>query len=257
MSVHLVLYSNGEVFDFTKKLTIETINNFTSRNVIIHDYNLEKIKQLEWFHNIKDLPDYLYVEGTRDGYCNSWKPFIVKEVYDKMNEDDILYYVDCSKYFKIGFTENIDKLCEIVNEKKFIAGSVGDDTLNSFIVKNYDFELSVVWNKVLQNNDNSKLLDKKHVLNSWFILKKNDINTNFLNEWIYWCMFKDDKLPLQVPLIIFNHTSDQYIFNMLVHKYKLLVFYKKNISHDDNKNKNRVLEVINNNENTDQYFIYL
>lgn len=31
-----------------------------------------------------------------------------------MNDSDILYYVDSTKYFKNGFTESVDKLCDIV-----------------------------------------------------------------------------------------------------------------------------------------------
>ena len=85
-SINLVLYSHGEPFNSTKIKLIETINKFTNRNVIIHDYDLDRIM----------------------------KSFIVNEVYENMNDSDILYYVDSSRYFKYGFTENVDKLCDIV-----------------------------------------------------------------------------------------------------------------------------------------------
>ena len=39
MSVHLVLYSNNEPFDTTKRLTIQSIGKYTQKQVIIHDYN--------------------------------------------------------------------------------------------------------------------------------------------------------------------------------------------------------------------------
>ncbi len=42
MSIHLVLYSNNEPFNTTKRLAIETIHKYTKRHVIIHNYNLEK-----------------------------------------------------------------------------------------------------------------------------------------------------------------------------------------------------------------------
>jgi hypothetical protein len=126
MSIHLVLYSNNEPFDTTKRLIIQSIHKYTQKQVIIHDYNLEKIKQKDWFQHIKDLPS-IYNNGRRDGYYNAWKAFITKDVYDKMNDDDILYYVDSSQYFKTGFNENIDKLCDIVNEQLCVAGSIGDD----------------------------------------------------------------------------------------------------------------------------------
>ena len=116
MSIHLVVYSNNEPFDTTKKLTIESIYKYTQKQVIVHDYNLEKIKQKEWFNLIKDLPS-INKPGRRDGYYCAYKAFCPYEVYNLMEENDILYYVDSSQYFRTGFTENIDKLCDIVNEK--------------------------------------------------------------------------------------------------------------------------------------------
>ena len=116
MSVHLVLFSNNEPFDTTKRLTIESVHKYTNKDVIIHDYNLEKIKQSDWFHLIKDLPS-INKPGRRDGYYCAYKAFCPYEVYSSMKENDILYYVDSSQYYRTGFTENIDKLCDIVNEK--------------------------------------------------------------------------------------------------------------------------------------------
>ena len=34
MSIHLVLYSNNEPFDTTKRLTIESINNYTQKKLL-------------------------------------------------------------------------------------------------------------------------------------------------------------------------------------------------------------------------------
>lgn len=251
MRVHLVLYSNGEPYNSTKKLTIESIYKHTKNNIIIHDFNLEKIKTLNWFSKIKDLPRFNKI-GRRDGYYNSWKAFITKDVYKKMGKDDILYYVDCSQHYRIGFNENIDKLCEIVNEKGFIAGSVGDDIKNNTI--NCCDNLSV-WDKIIPGNNNSEFLNSMHVLNSWYILKKNDINTQFVNDWVYYTSYTDNQL--KDPLVTYHHTGDQSIFSILVYKYKLLVFYDKHIGHNNNKNKNIVLNIINNSQNVNEHFIYL
>ena len=251
MKVHLVLYSQNEPFDTTKRLTIESVQNFTKRKVIIHDYNLEKIKTKEWFQDISNLPSINKL-GRRDGYYCAYKAFCPYEVYNLMDEDDILYYVDSSQYFRIGFTESIDKLCDIVNEKGFIAGSVGDD------VRNNSFgccDNISVWNKIIPNNDNRKYLNDRHILASWFILRKSEINTCFMKEWIKWCVYKDTELT--DPLITYQHPGDQSIFNILVRKYNFQVFYAKNVGHNTNKNKNIVLHIINNTEDTSAYFINL
>jgi hypothetical protein len=251
MSVHLVLFSNNEPFDTTKRLTIESIDKYTQKQVIIHDYNLEKIKQKEWFQHIKDLPS-IHKPGRRDGYYCAYKAFCPYEVYNLMNDGDILYYVDSSQYFRTGFTENIDRLCDIVKEKGFIAGSVGDD------VRNNSFgccDNIKVWDKIIPNNDNKIYLKDRHVLASWFILQKTEKNTLFMDEWVKWCVYKDEDLP--DPLITYHHPGDQSIFNILVRKYNLPVFYFKGVDHCTNKNKNIVLHVVNNVMNPSDYFIHL
>ena len=39
-----------------QKNVIKTTNNFTNRNVIIHDYNLNRIMKSSWYNKIKELP---------------------------------------------------------------------------------------------------------------------------------------------------------------------------------------------------------
>jgi len=239
MSVHLVLYSNNEPFDTTKRVTIESIHKYTQKEVVIHDYTLEKIKQKEWFNRIKDLPS-IDKSGRRDGYYNSWKAFITKDVYDSIKDDDILYYVDSSQYFPTGFTENIDKLCDIVNETFCVAGSVGQDVKNNSIGC---CDNTMIWNIIIPDKDNNEHLSKLHVLNSWFLFKKCHSNNAFINDWVYFSMYTDNKAIY--PLVTYHHTADQSIFNILVVKHKLPVFYHKHIGHNDNKNKNAVLNVVN------------
>tara|TARA_Y100000389_G_C17446368_1_gene511868 strand:- start:705 stop:1469 length:765 start_codon:yes stop_codon:yes gene_type:complete len=251
-NVHLVLYSNGAVFDSTKHELIQTIKRYSSKNVIVHSYNLNRIKQSTWFNNIESLPELKYGDGRRDGYYNCWKVFIVDEVYKKIGKNDILYYVDCSQYFKNGFTENIDKLCNIVIKEGIIAGSVGIDIRNNSFKCCDNINL---WNKIINNNNNILFLNKPHVLNSWFILIKNSINSKFIDEWKYWCIYKDDEF--KNPLITYHHTADQSIFNILVYKYKFKVFFCNNIGHNKNKDRNIVLRVINNSCDIDKYFIIL
>jgi hypothetical protein len=251
MIVNLVLYSGGEPFNTTKQLIIQSISKFTTKQIIIHNYTLETIKKFDWFEQIKDLPS-VYKEGRRDGYYCAYKAFCCREACKNMNEGDILYYVDCSQHFRTGFTQSIDKLCDIAYEKEFIAGSVGDDVTNGSWTCCHNLD---VWNKIIPNRDNSKYLNYRHILASWFIMKKNNTTTDFLNEFANMCAYKDDKLIH--PLVTYHHTGDQSIFNILVSKYNFFVFYKKGVGHSDNKDRNLVLSVINNAEDDYKYFINL
>lgn len=255
MAVHLVLYANGEPFTTTKQLIIDTIRSFTTRDVVIHDYNLDRIKESKWYLQLEDLLTYKRV-GRRDGYYNAWKPCIIHDVYNSMGDDDILYYVDCSQYYCIGFTESIDRLCNVVEQKGIIAGSVATD------VKNYSIDSCNnidVWHTIIPNITNMyNILHSMHVLNSWFIMKKTSINSEFINEWVYYIFYKKTS-KYSDPFITYHHTVDQSIFNILVLKYNLPVFFDKLTKHDTNKDKNHVLRVLNNapEEAIDSYFIKL
>ena len=251
-NIHLVLYSNNEPYNTTKKLIIDSVNKYTNKNIIIHDYNLEKIKLLDWFVHIKDMI-LINKKWKRDGYYNSWKPFIVRDVYNTIPDNDILYYVDCSKHFKTGFTQYIDNVCDIAFDKGFIAGGVSDNVNNN---TNDCCDKLVVWNIIIPNNNNKNYLSKMHVLNSWFILKKKN-NDTFINDWVYFSCYKFKNQSL----ITYHHTVDQSIFNILVYKHNLYVFHHKKINHRNNKNKNNILKIINKkykkNKNINKYFINL
>lgn len=249
MKVHLVNYSRGEPYSTTQKLINETIKKFTSYEVVIHDYNFEKIQKCEWFKYIEDFPKTTRHggwDGYRDGYYNAWKSFITLDVYNIIDKDDILYYVDSSRYFINGFEHNIDKLCNSAKKYGIIAGSVGNDVKNS----TYNAcDNLYVWDKIIPNSDNYVFLEKMHVLNSWYILVKNEINTSFLEDWVKFS--KEDKL------ITYHHPADQSIFNILVIKYNLEVFYDPLTTHDMNKDRNKVLKILNENDEIDRFFIKL
>ena len=251
INIHLVLYSNGEPYTSTKQKLIDTIKGKTKYNVIIHSDDLDSIKQKEWFKHIRDLPE-IKKAGRRDGYYCNWKPFVVKDAYDLMGQNDILYYVDSSQHYLTGFEEDIDKLIDITIKNDIIAGSVGLNINNNY--KRCCHKLDV-WDRIIPNNDNSIYLDKPHQLSSWFVLTKKDTITNFLNEWIKWTIYKDEKSIY--PLAVLHHTCEQAIMNILVYKYNFKVFCNPKITHNRNKDRNKVLKTINNEDKIDKYFINL
>jgi hypothetical protein len=227
---------------------IDSVVNYSNNNLIIHDYSLEKIKTRPWFKQIEGLANINKL-NVRDKYYWSYKIFCVNEVYEQLGNNDVLYYLDCSQYYKDGFTESIDRLCSIALEKGIIAGSIG------YTMKHYEHSLCQninVWKKVYPECDNT-ILEKPHILASWFLLSKNTTNTLFMKEWIEWAMYTDDEF--KEPLITEHKTGDQSIFNMLVYKYNLHVFYDKRRGHLINKDKNGVLEIVNGTKDTDTLFI--
>jgi hypothetical protein len=238
-NIHLVTYAEGinkhSKLDYTvtQKLLINSIQSKTKYNVIFHTYNLKKIMEKDWFHYIKDLPLVKY-DWNRDGYYNAWKIFLVKEVYDSIGKDDILYYVDSSGYFQYEFEHNIDNLLEYAFLNKNVCGSFGYDLKN----KDHGCCNDTRILKIVYSNNEShvdELLNKPHILNSWFLFSKDEENDKFLNEWCYWAK---EKLN-DIPLIVYHHTVDQSLFNMLVYKYGFKSFYHNTI-HGVDKNHNLV-----------------
>ncbi len=125
-TIHIVLFAYGEPFESVKEKMINTVCNFSKNKIKIHDYTLEKIKTREWFKQIEVLPN-IHKPGRRDGYYCAYKIFCVNEVYEKLEKNDVLFYLDSSQYYKDGFTESIDRLCSIALEKGIIAGSIGNN----------------------------------------------------------------------------------------------------------------------------------
>ena len=73
----------------------------------------------------------------------------------------------------------------------------------------------------------NKCLDKMHILNSWFILKKGDLYDSFINDWCYYTTYHDP--GLNKPLVTHHNAVDQSIFTILVYKYGYKVFHKPGI----------------------------
>ena len=247
-NIHLVTYADKPPFTETQKLLNDTISNFTKYNVIKHSYNLEKLKDHELYTKM-DMLQYIYKEGRRDGYYCAYKILASYDVYQKMGDNDILYYTDSSQWFKNGFNQNIDKVMEYCyNKLHFIAGSFAKDGLNNNI--GYD---KYIYDMIDPNIDYYAIHNQPHICASWFVIKKTKQNDFFFKDWIKYSFYinpYDDK-----PLITYMHVGDQYIFNILCYKYNLKSFYNPNISHNANKDRNLIHETINNSDEVDKYFM--
>ena len=248
-NIHFVTYANNYPFINTQIILNDSINNFSKYNIIKHRYNIESLKHSEYFNDLANLLNSKK-SGYRDGFYNAFKAIIINDVYNKMGDNDILYYVDSSQHFKTPFTENIDKLIEYCySELNFIAGSFGKDCSNN---RDNACDDKYVWNTIAPNLKYENIIHKPHILNSWFVIKKTKTNELFLREWLYYTFYKNT--PDNNALVTYHHTVDQSIFNILVYKYNLLSFYYEPIKHNENKDRNLVLNIINNTNNLSSLF---
>jgi hypothetical protein len=246
--IHFITYAEGSPYTETQAALNETIGKFTGYEVVRHAYDLDRLKGLPLFDKIADLPTFNY-HGRRDGYYCAYKVIIPAEVYESMGENDILYYCDSSRYFMTGFEHSIDRLAEYCfTVCPFIAGSFGTDVLNS----SYGCcDKREVWGAVDSRINYEKVIGAPHVLASWFMMKKCSQNTQFFADWLKYSFLELEGRPL----ITYHHPGDQSIFNILCHKYGFKSFFDPAIRHDENKDRNRVLEMVNRSTDLSKLFV--
>jgi hypothetical protein len=145
--------------------------------------------------------------------------------------------------------EKLTKTLESAKSKGIIAGSVGNDYDNYTLKVCNDIR---VWQAIIPTAT-EELLKCRHILNSWFVLSKNDSNKTFIDEWCFYVLHKTEQLKF--PLATYHHTIDQSIFNILAVKNNFHVFRKEGIGHDDNKDRNVALREINRADNVDELFV--
>lgn len=247
-NIHYITFSNGNSrvtglpYSDTQKLLVDSIQSQTHRKVILHTHNLDSLKKQPWFFKIENYPTQYPDPWGRDGYYNVWKAFLAFNLMNNIADEDYIYYTDCSAYHREPFQQNIDRLFDYVEYAGNVCGSVGNDVMhNSFgCCDNHN-----VWKHIYPHSTPS-IINKKHILASWFVFKKNEHNLNFLKEW---CKYLIDLLDGK-PLCTYHHTIEQSILNILAYKYDMKVFYN-NTHHDYNKNHNNVHKQLNLEPNKD------
>jgi hypothetical protein len=255
-TIHHITFATGNSrvtglpYSDTQKLLVESIESQTNRKVVHHTYDLESLKAQTWFYKVEDYPTKYPDPWGRDGLYCAYKLFIANDLMHNIEEGDYIYYTDSSAYFVEPFTENIDRLFDYIDYSGYVCGSAGND------VKHNSFgccDNLKVWKEIYPEVSDD-ILNKPHILASWYALKKNSKTAKFLKEWAkYFTHIMDDK-----PLCTYHHTVDQSIFNILAYKYNMKVFYNDK-GHDHNKNHNNVhrqlnMEPDNTIKNLDKWF---
>jgi hypothetical protein len=243
--IHHITYATGISrvtqlpYSDTQKMLTESIQSQTHREVVSHAYDLESFKKGPWWDKVKEYPAKYPDVWERDGLYCAYKVFPALELMETIPDGDFIYYTDSSAYFREPFMQNIDRLFDYVEHNGHACGSAGTDTKHcSFGCLDNPKVWGAIWPESLNNF--RWMLERPHVLASWYVFQKNDFNLKFLREWAYWFTYEvDDK-----ALSTYHHTVDQSIFNVLVYKYGMKVFFNNTI-HDHNKNHNNVHRQLN------------
>ena len=121
-----------------------------------------------------------FFEHTRGGGYWIWKSYIILEEFKKMNNDDILIYIDSDMRFKISIDNYIE---HFKPENSIMVFQLSDE----FIINAHKL-LEKNWTKMdifkrLNCADNKSITDTSQIETGYSIYRKNEDSLNFLNEW--------------------------------------------------------------------------
>ena len=149
-----------------------------------------------------------------------WKPYIINNILQKINNDDSLFYLDSSYYFIEDFTELYK------NKEILVFSNKPNESTNKF---KHLCKMDVILKYNMQYET-----FKKEINECWagaIYLKKTEFTTNFISKWLDMCCIYEDitdtKSISHNPFFI-DHRHDQSLFTILVTKYNITpTFFNK------------------------------
>lgn len=144
-----------------------------------------------------------------------WKPYLIRKTLERLNNGDLLLYLDCGCEINCNGREKFNELIEKVNSKLIIGTETwsNDCTFTKSDLSNF-YKLDV------------KTLKIKHMQAGVLLMKKTPKIMEAINEWYLLCNnyhFIDDS-PSRIknyPGFV-EHRHDQSCFNMVMKKHKLI-----------------------------------
>jgi hypothetical protein len=173
----------------------------------VFSYTKEWLNTTSFYTENKHILDYK--KGC--GYW-LWKPYILRESFKKINDDDILVYLDCGDMFDSDFINFIKETSS--NEITITPGQP------------YNF----LWCKkdcfVLMGCDNEKYWYGNQVEAGALIIKKTKKCEDFVNEWLGYCLNENiltdiDNIYNRGELKFNEHRWDQSVLSNLVIRHNI------------------------------------
>ena len=199
---------------------------------------IKEVETLKIFNNIIQYTDidlkkdsnfwnknWSFIENNKRGYGYwVWKPYIILQTLNKMDNGDILLYCDAG--------------CEINNnplEMKYLL----EKCKNEHILYTSTYEIERRWNKRdllnFMNMDSPNFIDTMQGQSGVIFINKNDKTYNLIKEWYdiassNYHYIDDTKSLLQNYPDFREHRHDQSVFSLLTKKYNFN--NSNNVLHD-------------------------
>lgn len=165
------------------------------------------------------------LELDRGGGYWLWKPYIINETLKKINENDIVFYLDSKYYFMEDFTELYLNYME--NNDLLVWKNKPNNPI--WHMKN--------WCKidVILKYDMSKKIFDENAEECWggaLVIKKNENTIKYMKEWLDMCCIYEDitDAPSKVENsgLFCEHRHDQTLLSIILYKYNIpMQFFEK------------------------------
>jgi len=211
MKIYLVTFAEGDIFEKSQKKLDSTLN---IANIDFHiKWNLDKIKETSFYQKNKKLLDI----ELGYGYW-AWKPYIILKQLKKINENDVLIYMDASRYETDGFKNSCLEVVDFINKNNI-------ELLPGFETNYKNYQMIKKSCLKFFDLDNEKFKNKNNVFTSPMFLKKNDFTLKFINEWLENCLIEENVSYQDLSNIGGKvHIYDQAVLNCLLNKYQVKSF---------------------------------
>tara|TARA_B110000495_G_C23014833_1_gene600813 strand:- start:617 stop:1324 length:708 start_codon:yes stop_codon:yes gene_type:complete len=211
MKVYLITFAEGKIYEESQKKLNKTLKIADIDEHIL--WNMDKIKKTKFYEKNKKLLDI----KLGNGYW-SWKPFIILEKLKHIKNDDVLIYMDSSRYETDGFKNSCLGVINFMNKNKI-------NILPGFETnyKNYQMIKRVCLDYFNLNNDMFK--NTNNVFTSPMFLKNTDFTLKFISEWLKYCLIEENVSYCDLSDIGGKvHIYDQAVLNCLISKYQIKSF---------------------------------
>jgi hypothetical protein len=165
------------------------------------------------------------LELDRGGGYWLWKPYIINETLKKINENDIVFYLDSKYYFMEDFTELYLNYME--NNDLLVWKNKPNNPI--WHMKN--------WCKmdVILKYDMFKKIFDENAEECWggaLVIKKNENTIKYMKEWLDMCCIYEDitDAPSKVENsgLFCEHRHDQTLLSIILYKYNIpMQFFEK------------------------------
>ena len=167
----------------------------------------------------------LILNCARGGGYWLWKPYIINETLKKINDNDIIFYLDSKYYFIKNFT---NLYSEYMKNNNILVWKNKPNQIDYYMKNWCKMDVIVKYNmfdKVFNEN----------ALDGWggaIIIRKTTETIKYMQEWLDMCCIYEDITDsvstIENSNLFIEHRHDQVLLSIILHKYNIEMQFFEN-----------------------------